>query len=32
MRDPHTARFIVIPFRKGVIGDLLRIEVWPVGR
>ncbi|MCI3206534.1 MULTISPECIES: hypothetical protein [Pandoraea] len=27
MRDPHTTRFIVIPFRKGADGDLLPVEV-----
>ncbi|BET09456.1 hypothetical protein [Pandoraea sputorum] len=31
MRDPHTTRFIVIPFRKGAGGDLLPVEVRPAG-
>ncbi|MDN4573712.1 hypothetical protein DBB29_09000 [Pandoraea cepalis] len=31
MRDPHTTRFIVIPFRKGSGGDLLPAEVRPTG-
>ncbi|AVF42781.1 hypothetical protein AL486_18635 [Pandoraea apista] len=29
MRDPHTTRFIVVPFRKGSGGDLLPVEVRP---
>lgn len=31
MRDPHTTRFIVIPFRKGSGGDLLPVEIRPAG-
>ncbi|VVE13340.1 hypothetical protein PCA20602_02752 [Pandoraea capi] len=31
MRDPHTTRFVVVPFRKGSGGDLLPIEVRPAG-
>lgn len=29
MRDPHTTRFIVIPFRKGKGDELLPVEVRP---
>lgn len=29
MRDPHTIRFIVVPFRKGASGDLLPVEMRP---
>ncbi|WP_322880308.1 hypothetical protein [Pandoraea sputorum] len=31
MRDPHVTQFIVIPFRKGIGGDLLPVEVRPAG-
>ncbi len=31
MRDPHTTRYIVVPFRKGSGGDLLPVEVRPAG-
>ncbi|MGR9578703.1 hypothetical protein [Pandoraea sputorum] len=31
MRDPHTTRFIVIPFRKGSGGDLLPVVIRPAG-
>ncbi|AJC22643.1 hypothetical protein [Pandoraea pulmonicola] len=29
MQDPHTTRFIVVPFRKGKGDDLLPVEVRP---
>ncbi len=31
MRDSHVTQFIVIPFRQGIGGDLLPVEVRPAG-